>query len=179
MTSKTKTNCTSWYHKYFHFLTEKSLHACLQPQGFTSSDSIFLTAIQWLVLVVMWAGFWSLDGWYRAGSLCAHNLWNSSMKGRTRSGSSVTRMFSMLLCTAVSVQLREPVMSSRPSTTANLWCMCTEPTSHRTQIPGEQAGEWRISENSSVPYGCVDLLQYLLGNSGICTKTNGDVQKLT
>ncbi|MEQ2253472.1 hypothetical protein ILYODFUR_032420 [Ilyodon furcidens] len=57
------------------------------------------------------------------------------MKGWTSSASSVMRMFSKLLCTAVNVQLREPVMRSRPSTTANLWCMYAESTSHRTQMP--------------------------------------------
>ncbi|TNN83666.1 hypothetical protein EYF80_006184 [Liparis tanakae] len=62
-----------------------------------------------------------LLGWrHLAGSLRSHNLWNSSAKGRSSSASSVTTRFSVLLCTAVSVQLREPVMSSRPSTRANL-----------------------------------------------------------
>lgn len=70
------------------------------------------------------------------GSLRTHNLWNSSIKGCTRSLSSVMTMFSMLFCTAVSVQLREPLISRRLSTTANLWCMYTEPTLQRTQMPG-------------------------------------------
>lgn len=135
-----------------------------------SFDLILLMSDQSGILVSTWAGFWSLVGRYWAGSLHTHNLWNSLMKGRTRSGSSVTRTFSMLHCTAVSVQLREPVMSSRPSTTANLWCMCTEKTSLRTLIPTEQWAdgeetyyiqEW-IRETSSVTYESVNQLWYLL-----------------
>lgn len=96
------------------------------------------------------------------------------MKGCTKSGSSVASMFSMLLCTAVSVQLREPVMSSRPSITANLWCMYTEPTSHRTQIPGEQSvdmeemWEWKYQ-----------ILQCLIRNVFISSCIYCDVYKRT
>lgn len=106
----------------------------------------FLNTNQSSGLVARWACFSSLGKRYRAGSLRAHNLWNSAMKGCTKSASSVTMTFSMLLCTAVSVQLREPVMSRRQSTTANLWCMYTEPTSQRTQIPVEQTGR-RVENN--------------------------------
>mmetsp|Transcript_129425 Transcript_129425/g.360500 ORF Transcript_129425/g.360500 Transcript_129425/m.360500 type:complete len:331 (+) Transcript_129425:480-1472(+) len=64
---------------------------------------------------------------------------NSAEKAVAMLGRRLTTMFSRLFLRAPVVQLREPVTQTAPSTTTNLWCMCSLLLSRRTWTPASRS----------------------------------------